>query len=123
MFLSSEEALPAPEELLAGGWCFQLLCFFPAGVATIMAVLELPSTAKLPPIEALFTVDEETGLTGAFQVGLALSEESLSKTAPAIRWFLLPHPFAAINVSIPAHDDVLHTLHSSMAPCSRAVCC
>ena len=37
------------------------------GVCTALALLDLPaSTAKLPPIEALFTVDEETGLTGAF---------------------------------------------------------
>lgn len=36
------------------------------GVCTALAVLQLPSTTKLPPIEALFTVDEETGLTGAF---------------------------------------------------------
>ena len=36
------------------------------GVCTALAVLQLPATTKLPPIEALFTVDEETGLTGAF---------------------------------------------------------
>lgn len=36
------------------------------GVCTALAVLQLPKTTKLPPIEALFTVDEETGLTGAF---------------------------------------------------------
>lgn len=29
-----------------------------------LALLELPPSAKLPPLEALFTVDEETGLTG-----------------------------------------------------------
>jgi len=36
------------------------------GVAAALAVLEQGSDAVLPPIEALFTVDEETGLTGAF---------------------------------------------------------
>jgi dipeptidase D len=36
------------------------------GVCTALAVLNLPNDAKLPPIEALFTIDEETGLTGAF---------------------------------------------------------
>lgn len=36
------------------------------GVCAALAVLNLPSDAKLPPIEALFTIDEETGLTGAF---------------------------------------------------------
>lgn len=34
------------------------------GVATIMAVLE-SKDIKHPPIEALFTIDEETGMTGA----------------------------------------------------------
>ena len=38
------------------------------GVAASLAVLDTPPTdpRPLPPIEALFTVDEETGLTGAF---------------------------------------------------------
>ena len=35
------------------------------GVACALALLDLPPTAKLPPLECLFTVDEETGLTGA----------------------------------------------------------
>lgn len=34
------------------------------GVAMALSVLDLPSTCPLPPIEALFTVDEETGLNG-----------------------------------------------------------
>lgn len=34
------------------------------GVATIMAILESKDIAH-PPIEALFTIDEETGMTGA----------------------------------------------------------
>src|SRR5690554_1274631 len=34
------------------------------GVATIMAILE-SKTIEHPPIEALFTIDEETGMTGA----------------------------------------------------------
>ncbi|NND51198.1 MAG: aminoacyl-histidine dipeptidase [Flavobacteriaceae bacterium] len=34
------------------------------GVATIMAILE-SNTIEHPPIEALFTIDEETGMTGA----------------------------------------------------------
>ncbi|MFS4415751.1 aminoacyl-histidine dipeptidase [Maribacter sp. 2307ULW6-5] len=38
------------------------------GVATIMALLE-SSDVPHPPLEALFTIDEETGMTGAF--GLA----------------------------------------------------
>jgi dipeptidase D len=36
------------------------------GVAAALAVLDSPPGAPLPPLEALFTVDEETGLTGAF---------------------------------------------------------
>jgi dipeptidase D len=36
------------------------------GVATAMALLDCDQTVKLPPLECLFTVDEETGLTGAF---------------------------------------------------------
>ncbi|KAG2427342.1 hypothetical protein HXX76_012536 [Chlamydomonas incerta] len=38
------------------------------GVAAALALLDLPAAAKLPPLECLFTVDEETGLTGAFQI-------------------------------------------------------
>ena len=34
------------------------------GVATIMALLESADIAH-PPLEALFTIDEETGMTGA----------------------------------------------------------
>jgi len=37
------------------------------GVATSLAILE-DNSLKLGPIEALFTVDEETGLTGAFSL-------------------------------------------------------
>ena len=36
------------------------------GVAASMALLDLPKDTELPPLECLFTVDEETGLTGAF---------------------------------------------------------
>lgn len=38
------------------------------GVATSLAILK-DETLELGPIEALFTVDEETGLTGAFALG------------------------------------------------------
>ena len=38
------------------------------GVAVGLAILE-DETVKHGPIEALFTVDEETGLTGAFAIG------------------------------------------------------
>ena len=36
------------------------------GVAAAMALLDMPDNSTLPPLECLFTVDEETGLTGAF---------------------------------------------------------
>ncbi|DBA78247.1 TPA: hypothetical protein ACH3X2_008201 [Trebouxia sp. C0005] len=36
------------------------------GVAAALALLDMPTSAKLPPLECLFTIDEETGLTGAF---------------------------------------------------------
>ncbi|GLC42124.1 hypothetical protein PLESTM_001294000 [Pleodorina starrii] len=38
------------------------------GVAAALALLSSPPSAKLPPLECLFTVDEETGLTGAFEI-------------------------------------------------------
>ncbi|KAG2497779.1 hypothetical protein HYH03_004051 [Edaphochlamys debaryana] len=38
------------------------------GVAAALALLDSPPTARLPPLECLFTVDEETGLTGANQI-------------------------------------------------------
>ena len=42
------------------------------GVATALALLEMRGDARLPPLECLFTVDEETGLTGAFALDGAL---------------------------------------------------
>ena len=36
------------------------------GVAAALSLLEMPKETTLPPLECLFTVDEETGLTGAF---------------------------------------------------------
>ena len=39
-------------------------------MATALALLDLPPSSEhpLPPLECLFTVDEETGLTGAFDL-------------------------------------------------------
>ena len=44
------------------------------GVATAVALLDLPASAEhpMPPLECLFTVDEETGLTGAFDLDAGL---------------------------------------------------
>lgn len=41
------------------------------GVAAALALLDAPSHTPLPPLQALFTVDEETGLTGAFGLDAA----------------------------------------------------
>jgi hypothetical protein len=43
-----------------------------AGVAAALALLDMPPTAKLPPLECLFTVDEETGLNGAAAIDSSL---------------------------------------------------
>ncbi|KAK9794340.1 hypothetical protein WJX73_005452 [Symbiochloris irregularis] len=42
------------------------------GVAAALALLSQPQSAKLPPLECLFTVDEETGLTGAFDLDASM---------------------------------------------------
>lgn len=42
------------------------------GVAAALALLDQPAGAALPPLECLFTVDEETGLTGAFQLDASM---------------------------------------------------
>jgi dipeptidase D len=42
------------------------------GVAAALALLDSAADAKLPPLECLFTVDEETGLTGAFGLDASL---------------------------------------------------
>lgn len=51
------------------------------GVATALALLDLPNSVEypLPPLECLFTVDEETGLTGAFDLDPSL----LTGTSPS----------------------------------------
>jgi dipeptidase D len=46
------------------------------GVATIMAILE-STTIPHPAIEALFTIDEETGMTGAFGLEQGILEGSI----------------------------------------------
>ncbi len=44
------------------------------GLAAAMAALESPADLPLPPLECLITVDEETGLTGAFALDAKLLE-------------------------------------------------
>lgn len=54
------------------------------GVCAALALLDLPQTEELPPLECLFTVDEETGLTGEGQRCLVCSVrcEELRSTCP-----------------------------------------
>ena len=47
------------------------------GVAATMALLDLPSDTSVPPLECFFTVDEETGLTGAFALNGEILKEEL----------------------------------------------
>ena len=42
------------------------------GVAAALALLDAEPSRKLPPLECLFTVNEETGLTGAFGLDASL---------------------------------------------------
>ncbi|KAK9830529.1 hypothetical protein WJX72_012284 [[Myrmecia] bisecta] len=42
------------------------------GVCAALALLSMQPSAKLPPLECLFTVDEETGLTGAFELDASM---------------------------------------------------
>ena len=54
------------------------------GVATALALLEMGADAQLPPLECLFTVDEETGLTGAFALDGTLPVSYTHLTLPTI---------------------------------------
>jgi len=55
------------------------------GVAAALALLDLPADARLPPLECLFTVDEETGLTGAFQLDASM----LTGEAPSSQTYIM----------------------------------
>jgi hypothetical protein len=44
----------------------------PPGVAAVLAVLDLPPGVPCPPVEALFTVEEEIGLLGAAALDASL---------------------------------------------------
>jgi dipeptidase D len=52
------------------------------GVAAALALLTLGPEAKLPPLECLFTVDEETGLTGAFRLDGSLLKGNAQSQKP-----------------------------------------
>lgn len=56
------------------------------GLAAAMAALESPHNLPLPPLECLFTVDEETGLTGAFQLDPELLEGRLLINLDTEEW-------------------------------------
>lgn len=78
------------------------------GVATALALLDLPPGAAqpLPPLECLFTVDEETGLTGAFDLDPSL----LSGTATHVPLSLL---------LIDSIDRIGHYYDCQAAPCRK----
>lgn len=61
------------------------------GVCAALALLELPPSETLPPLECLFTIDEETGLTGGqLRMGLAGG-----------RWWTGHYPRAAVMAGVP----------------------
>lgn len=74
------------------------------GVATAVALLDLPASDEhpMPPLECLFTVDEETGLTGAFDLDAGL----LSGTSHIYKsqgFFLKAEPFRSMLLGHPSH--------------------
>lgn len=58
------------------------------GLATSLAIME-DKNLKLGPIEALFTVDEETGLTGAFSLGKDMLEGKMLFNLDSEDWGVL----------------------------------
>eukprot|EP00951_Prasinocladus_malaysianus_P033697 scaffold334988_cov46-Prasinocladus_malaysianus.AAC.1 len=44
------------------------------GACMALAILDMPADSPLPPVEALFTVDEETGLTGVQKLDPSIVE-------------------------------------------------
>jgi len=56
------------------------------GVAAMMALLEAPGDALLPPLECLFTVDEETGLTGAFALASNMLDARIMLNTDTEEW-------------------------------------
>lgn len=50
-----------------------LIIYAGIGVCAALALLELPPSETLPPLECLFTIDEETGLTGANLVHVSIN--------------------------------------------------
>lgn len=57
-----------------------------AGAATALALLDLPPSACLPPLECLFTVDEETGLTGASNISPTLLQGRVMLNLDTEEW-------------------------------------
>ena len=81
------------------------------GVAAALALLSQPETAKLPPLEALFTVDEETGLTGAFELDPCM----LSGTS-ALLGAAKPHAESGVSGNC-LHGIGWHLCHQVLAAC------
>ncbi|CAM9694131.1 unnamed protein product [Chrysoparadoxa australica] len=82
------------------------------GVAAALAVLSLDerSGARLPPIEALFTVDEETGLNGAYNLDASLVSGSTMLNLDTEEWGALYVGCAGggtTNIALEAPTQVL----------------
>ena len=73
------------------------------GVATAVALLDLPPSAEhpMPPLECLFTVDEETGLTGAFDLDAGLLS-GIFESCGSYGVVLKAEPFRAMLLSHPS---------------------
>ena len=87
-------------------------------MATALALLDLPPSSEhpLPPMECLFTVDEETGLTGAFDLDpTLLSGMPLVQSTLALRMSSGRIQFLQVAVAL--------TLLEGMQRILRASCC
>ncbi|KAK9818925.1 hypothetical protein WJX74_001245 [Apatococcus lobatus] len=83
------------------------------GVCAALALLTSPPTAKLPPLECLFTVDEETGLTGAFQLDGSIVTGRTMLNLDTEDW-------GEIFIGCAGGGDSLLTLPLEQEPCSFA---
>ena len=106
------------------------------GVAAALALLAQPASAKLPPLECLFTVDEETGLTGAYDLDATMLSGETTRTpcgkhqhAHACAGLLHSHvrqdtvmgsKGRSIGTSLPELPEEQQHAHISEPTCSRA---
>ena len=84
------------------------------GVCAALALLDAGPDVKLPPLECLFTVDEETGLTGAFGLDASLLTGALCDQPARSAAFL-----TRLSRHRPARSSLLKTCRSSMRTSSK----